>query len=106
MFARKSTKSLIFLLQLKLINRNLCISCLKTIQYSSIRLLILLVIIKTITVIISNIHSRTEKNIKVNDRRILDGIFAACGCPDDKFRAACAEVDKVKFKFISSSNSH
>jgi len=33
--------------------------------------------------------------IKVNDRRILDGIFAACGCPDDKFRAACAEVDKL-----------
>jgi len=33
--------------------------------------------------------------IKLNDRRILDGIFAACGCPDDKFRAACAEVDKL-----------
>lgn len=25
----------------------------------------------------------------------MDGIFAACGCPDDKFRAACAEVDKL-----------
>jgi len=33
--------------------------------------------------------------IKLNDRRILDGIFAACGCPADKFRAACAEVDKL-----------
>ena len=33
--------------------------------------------------------------VKINDRRILDGIFAACGCPDDKFRAACAEVDKL-----------
>jgi len=33
--------------------------------------------------------------IKLNDRRILDGIFAACGCPDDKFRGACAEVDKL-----------
>ena len=25
----------------------------------------------------------------------MDGIFAACGCPADKFRAACAEVDKL-----------
>jgi len=33
--------------------------------------------------------------IKLNDRRILDGIFAACGCPDNLFRAACAEVDKL-----------
>lgn len=33
--------------------------------------------------------------IKINDRRILDGIFAACGCPADKFRGACAEVDKL-----------
>lgn len=33
--------------------------------------------------------------IKINDRRILDGIFEACGCPADKFRGACAEVDKL-----------
>uniref|UniRef100_F6ZY44 histidine--tRNA ligase n=1 Tax=Ciona intestinalis TaxID=7719 RepID=F6ZY44_CIOIN len=33
--------------------------------------------------------------IKVNDRRILDGIFAVCGCPDDKFRQACSAVDKL-----------
>merc|ERR1712106_621695 len=33
--------------------------------------------------------------VKINDRRILDGIFAVCGCPDDKFRGACAEVDKL-----------
>jgi len=25
----------------------------------------------------------------------LDGIFEACGCPADKFRGACAEVDKL-----------
>ena len=36
-----------------------------------------------------------SNTLQVNDRRILDGIFAACGCPDDKFRAACAEVDKL-----------
>jgi len=31
----------------------------------------------------------------VNDRRILDGVFAVCGCPDDKFRSACSAVDKL-----------
>lgn len=31
----------------------------------------------------------------MNDRRILDGVFAVCGCPDDKFRTICSEVDKL-----------
>ncbi|KAG9335504.1 hypothetical protein JZ751_004527 [Albula glossodonta] len=30
--------------------------------------------------------------IKVNDRRILDGMFAVCGVPDEKFRTACSSV--------------
>ncbi|XP_063045890.1 histidine--tRNA ligase isoform X1 [Engraulis encrasicolus] len=33
--------------------------------------------------------------IKVNDRRILDGMFAVCGVPDDKFRTICSSVDKL-----------
>ncbi|XP_066446780.1 histidine--tRNA ligase, cytoplasmic-like [Eleutherodactylus coqui] len=33
--------------------------------------------------------------IKVNDRRILDGIFAVCGVPDTKFRTICSSVDKL-----------
>ncbi|CAL8358446.1 unnamed protein product [Merluccius merluccius] len=33
--------------------------------------------------------------IKVNDRRILDGMFAVCGVPDDKFRIICSTVDKL-----------
>ncbi|XP_069052221.1 histidine--tRNA ligase isoform X2 [Lepisosteus oculatus] len=33
--------------------------------------------------------------IKVNDRRILDGLFAVCGVPDDKFRTVCSTVDKL-----------
>ncbi|KAI1902587.1 hypothetical protein AGOR_G00017430 [Albula goreensis] len=33
--------------------------------------------------------------IKVNDRRILDGMFAVCGVPDEKFRTACSSVDKL-----------
>jgi len=33
--------------------------------------------------------------IKVNDRRILDGIFAICGCPEELFRGVCSAVDKL-----------
>ncbi|XP_030067634.1 histidine--tRNA ligase, cytoplasmic [Microcaecilia unicolor] len=33
--------------------------------------------------------------IKVNDRRILDGIFAVCGVSDNKFRTICSSVDKL-----------
>ncbi|CDQ77432.1 unnamed protein product [Oncorhynchus mykiss] len=33
--------------------------------------------------------------IKVNDKRILDGMFAVCGVPDDKFRTICSTVDKL-----------
>ncbi|XP_078509573.1 histidine--tRNA ligase, cytoplasmic-like isoform X1 [Lissotriton helveticus] len=33
--------------------------------------------------------------IKVNDRRILDGMFAVCGVPDNKFRTICSSVDKL-----------
>lgn len=33
--------------------------------------------------------------IKVNDRRIVDGIFAVCGVPESKFRTICASMDKL-----------
>uniref|UniRef100_K7F903 histidine--tRNA ligase n=1 Tax=Pelodiscus sinensis TaxID=13735 RepID=K7F903_PELSI len=33
--------------------------------------------------------------VKVNDRRILDGMFAVCGVPDSKFRTICSTVDKL-----------
>lgn len=33
--------------------------------------------------------------IKVNDRRIVDGIFAICGVPESKFRTICASMDKL-----------
>lgn len=34
-------------------------------------------------------------HLQVNDRRILDGMFAVCGVPDDKFRTICSTVDKL-----------
>ncbi|XP_054968691.1 histidine--tRNA ligase, mitochondrial isoform X7 [Pan paniscus] len=33
--------------------------------------------------------------IKVNDRRIVDGMFAVCGVPESKFRAICSSIDKL-----------
>jgi len=33
--------------------------------------------------------------IKVNHRKLLDGIFAICGVPEDKFRTICSSVDKL-----------
>ncbi|XP_054000374.1 histidine--tRNA ligase, cytoplasmic isoform X1 [Hylaeus anthracinus] len=33
--------------------------------------------------------------IKLNHRSLLDGIFAACGVPQDKFRGICSAVDKL-----------
>ncbi|XP_012278238.1 histidine--tRNA ligase, cytoplasmic isoform X2 [Orussus abietinus] len=33
--------------------------------------------------------------IKMNHRCLLDGIFAACGVPHDKFRTICSSVDKL-----------
>lgn len=33
--------------------------------------------------------------IKFNHRSLLDGIFAACGVPQDKFRGVCSAIDKL-----------
>lgn len=33
--------------------------------------------------------------VKVNHRKLLDGMFAACGVPEDKFRTICSSVDKL-----------
>lgn len=33
--------------------------------------------------------------LKVNHRKILDGMFAVCGVPEDKFRTICSAVDKL-----------
>lgn len=33
--------------------------------------------------------------IKLNHRKILDGMFEACGVPSDKFRTICSAVDKL-----------
>lgn len=37
--------------------------------------------------------------IKFNHRKLLDGMFAACGVPEDKFRTICSSVDKLDKTF-------
>ena len=34
-------------------------------------------------------------NLQVNHRKILDGVFGACGVPSEKFRPICSAVDKL-----------
>lgn len=33
--------------------------------------------------------------IKINHRQLLDGMFEACGVPQDLFRSICSAVDKL-----------
>ena len=32
---------------------------------------------------------------QVNHRKLLDGMFAVCGVPEEKFRSICSAVDKL-----------
>ncbi|KAG0723290.1 Histidine--tRNA ligase, cytoplasmic [Chionoecetes opilio] len=36
-----------------------------------------------------------EFTIKINHRKILDGVFGSCGVPSEKFRPICSAVDKL-----------
>jgi len=40
-----------------------------------------------------------EFQIKINHRKILDGVFEMCGVPADKFRTICSSVDKLDKTF-------
>ena len=33
--------------------------------------------------------------LQVNHRKLLDGMFEACGVPPEKFRSICSAVDKL-----------
>ncbi|NWT60389.1 SYHM protein, partial [Erythrocercus mccallii] len=44
--------------------------------------------------------------IKVNDRRILNGVFAVCGVPESKFIPACSSVDKLDKVSIEFMRKH
>ena len=42
---------------------------------------------------------------QVNHRKLLDGVFAACGVPNHKFRPICSAVDKLD-KVENENNLH
>jgi len=50
--------------------------------------------IKIVTEILSELDLGAF-TVKVNHRCLLDGMFAVCGVPEDKFRTICSAVDKL-----------
>ena len=61
--------------------------------------------VRVVTEILDSLEL-SEHVIKINHRKILDGLFEACGVPDTQFRAICSSVDKldkvIKLKFVSN----
>lgn len=47
------------------------------------------------TSILEGLEIGEEFTIKLNHRKILDGIFAICGVPQDKIRTISSAVDKL-----------
>lgn len=50
--------------------------------------------VKVVSEILSSLDIG-EFVIKLNHRKLLDGMFEACGVPADKFRSICSAVDKL-----------
>lgn len=49
----------------------------------------------TIEMINSDTQRKTLNLLQINNRKILDGMFEACGVPPEKFRATCSAIDKL-----------
>lgn len=52
-------------------------------------------IIHVINEVFDSLGWRGQYTIKLNHRKILDGIFQACGVPEDKIRTISSAVDKL-----------
>ena len=50
--------------------------------------------VKVVTEILDSLDLG-DYTIKINHRRILDGLFEACGVPESQFRTICSSVDKL-----------
>ncbi|ETN66237.1 histidyl-tRNA synthetase [Anopheles darlingi] len=50
--------------------------------------------VKVVAEILSELNIG-EFTVKLNHRKLLDGMFEACGVPVEKFRTACSSVDKL-----------
>ena len=45
--------------------------------------------------VVDEAHFATFFLYQLNHRKLLDGMFEACGVPQDNFRAICSAVDKL-----------
>ncbi|KAG9796355.1 histidyl-tRNA synthetase, partial [Aureobasidium melanogenum] len=52
-------------------------------------------VIAIIVEVFESLEWNGRYTIKLNDRRILDGLFEVCGVPEDKIRAISSAVDKL-----------
>jgi len=67
-------------------------------------------IIRIVCEIFEGLGWQGKYTIKINHRKILDGIFAVCGVPADKTRAISSAVDKLDkvsdFRFSTCAYAH
>jgi histidyl-tRNA synthetase len=52
-------------------------------------------ILKIVVEVFEKLEWKNRYVIKINDRRILDGMFEVCGVPEDKIRSISSAVDKL-----------
>ncbi|KAL4785616.1 hypothetical protein BJX76DRAFT_346956 [Aspergillus varians] len=52
-------------------------------------------ILRIVVEVFEALNMRDAITIKLNHRKILDGLFGACGVPDDKIRSISSAVDKL-----------
>lgn len=52
-------------------------------------------ILRAVSQVFDALGWRGQYTIKINHRKVLDGIFAVCGVPEDKFRTISSAVDKL-----------
>ncbi|CAH9118762.1 unnamed protein product, partial [Cuscuta europaea] len=51
-------------------------------------------VIKILTELLNELHIG-DYEVKLNHRRLLDGMLAICGVPKEKFRTICSSIDKL-----------
>ena len=52
-------------------------------------------VLRIVVEVFEALKMRDFITIKLNHRKILDGLFTACGVPDDKIRSISSAVDKL-----------
>ncbi|KAJ0380831.1 hypothetical protein COL922a_013988 [Colletotrichum nupharicola] len=59
-------------------------------------------VLRIVVEVFEALKMRDYITIKLNHRKILDGLFAACGVPEDKIRSISSAVDKLDKVFLGS----